>query len=155
MTNRRKFLKTVSAIYAYVGAVTLGVLGLAQVQAAEWNKSAFDSKALADALANIGANSVSESDQIVLRAPEIAENGAIVPVEVESRISGTQSLYILVDKNPQPLAASFDFSETMEPFVALRIKMSDSSNVRIVVKAAGRFFQTAKEVKVTIGGCGG
>jgi sulfur-oxidizing protein SoxY len=139
--------------FAGVGAVTLG--WLCPVRAAEWNKLAFESKALADALTNISAKTLAESDQIVLRAPEIAENGAIVPVEVESKIPGTQSIYILVDKNPQPLAASFDFSETMEPFVALRIKMSESSNVRVVVKVAGGFFEAVKEVKVTIGGCGG
>jgi sulfur-oxidizing protein SoxY len=153
MTNRRQFLKLLATSFAGVGIIALG--WLRPVRAAEWNKSAFDSKALTDALANIGAKTLSESDQIVLRAPEIAENGAIVPVEVESKIPGTQSIYILADKNPQPLAASFDFSEAMEPFVALRIKMSESSNVRVVVKTAGGFFETVKEVKVTIGGCGG
>jgi sulfur-oxidizing protein SoxY len=153
MTRRRKFLKSLAMTFAGVGVATFG--WLFPVRAAEWNKSAFDSKALADVLANIGVKTLSVSDQIVLRAPEIAENGAIVPVEVESKIPGTQSIYILADKNPQPLAASFDFSEAMEPFVALRIKMSESSYVRVVVKAAGGFFETAKEVKVTIGGCGG
>jgi sulfur-oxidizing protein SoxY len=126
-----------------------------QLLAAQWNKAAFDAKALADALKSIGAASVADSDQIQLKAPEIAENGAIVPVEITSRIPGAQTIYIIADKNPQPLVAIFDIASVMEPFISTRIKMGESSKVRILVKAGGKFYVTTQEVKVTIGGCGG
>ena len=90
----------------------------------------------------------------MLKAPEIAENGAIVPLEIASQIPGTQAIYILVDKNPQPLTAVFEFASGSEAFVATRIKMSESSKVRIVVRAGGKFYATMREVNVTIGGCG-
>ena len=132
-----------------------GWLRPVQLLAAEWNKAAFDAKVLADALKRIGATSVAESDQIQLKAPEIAENGAIVPVEITSLIPGTQTIYIVADKNPQPLVAIFDVASPMEPFISTRIKMGESSKVRALVKADGKFYVTTQEVKVTIGGCGG
>lgn len=140
-----------------VAALGLAASVLAPVRllAAEWNKAAFDAKALPDAIKGIGAGGIAESDKIELKAPEIAENGAIVPVEVTSRIPGTQSIWIIADKNPQPLVAEFDFTEAMEPFISTRIKMGESSKVRVIVKAAGKFYETTRDVKVTIGGCGG
>jgi sulfur-oxidizing protein SoxY len=123
--------------------------------AAGWNKIAFDARALPDALKAIGAGSVAESDRIDLKAPEIAENGAIVPLEITSRIPDTESIYIFADKNPQPLVAEFDFTGATEPFVSTRIKMGETSRVRAIVKAGGKFYATSRDVKVTIGGCGG
>ena len=152
---RRRFLCTFAVSGAYVATFAAGWLRPVQLLAAEWNKAAFDAKALADALKNIGATSVIDSDQIQLKAPEIAENGAIVPVEITSRIPGTQTIYIIADKNPQPLVAIFDIASGMEPFISTRIKMGESSKVRILVKAGGKFYVTTQEVKVTIGGCGG
>jgi len=140
---------------AYVATFAAGCLRPIQLLAAEWNKAAFDAKVLAEALKNVGATSATESDQILLKAPEIAENGAIVPVEITSRIPGTQSIYIIADKNPQPLVAIFDIAAGMEPFISTRIKMGESSKVRVIVKAAGKFYVATQEVKVTIGGCGG
>ena len=139
----------------YVAIFAAGWLRPAQLLAAQWNKAAFDAKALADALESIGAASVADSDQIQLKAPEIAENGAIVPVEITSRIPGTQTIYIIADKNPQPLVAIFEIASGIEPFISTRIKMGESSKVRVLVKAAGNFYVTTQEVKVTIGGCGG
>jgi sulfur-oxidizing protein SoxY len=154
-SSRRKFLRSLALGSACVAAFAAGWLRPVQLLAAEWNKAAFDAKALADALKSIGATSVADSDQIQLKAPEIAENGAIVPVEITSRIPGTQTIYIIADKNPQPLVAIFDIASGMEPFISTRIKMGESSKVRVLVKAGGKFYVTTQEVKVTIGGCGG
>ena len=154
-TLRRKFLRTLVVGSAYVATLAAGWLHPVQLLAAQWNKAAFDAKVLADALKYIGATAAVDSDQIQLKAPEIAENGAIVPVEIVSRIPATQSIYIIADKNPQPLVAIFDITGDMEPFISTRIKMGESSRVRVLVKTAGKFYVTTQEVKVTIGGCGG
>jgi len=154
-SSRRKFLRALVLGGAYAATFAAGWLRPIQLLAAEWNKAAFDAKVLADALKSIGATSATESDQILLKAPEIAENGAIVPVEITSRIPGTQSIYIVADKNPQPLVAIFDIAAGLEPFISTRIKMGESSKVRVLVKAAGKFYVATQEVKVTIGGCGG
>lgn len=123
--------------------------------AAHWNAAAFDATILADAIRSIGAVAVTESSQIQLKAPEIAENGAIVPVEITSMLAGTQTIYIFAEKNPQPLVAIFDIDSSLEPFISTRIKMGESSKIRVMVKAADKFYVTTQEVKVTIGGCGG
>ena len=154
-SSRRKFVRTLAVGSAYVATFAAGWLRPVQLLAAEWNKAAFAAKALADALKSIGAASPADSDQIQLKAPEIAENGAIVPVEITSRISGTQTIYIIADKNPQPLVAIFDIASGIEPFISTRIKMAESSRVRVLVKAGDKFYVTTQEVKVTIGGCGG
>ena len=97
-----------------------------------------------------------DSKEIAIRAPDIAENGAVVPIEIQSNIPGTKTISVLIEKNPFPYAASFDFSQGALPFIALRVKMGETSNVRAVVATAdGKFYSAAKEVKVTIGGCGG
>jgi sulfur-oxidizing protein SoxY len=135
--------------------IAAGLLKPLQALAAEWNKSAFDAKTLADALKSIGATMPIESKDILIKAPEIAENGAVVPVEVTSKIPNTQSIAILADKNPFPLIASFDLMNGTEGFVSTRIKMGQTSQLRAIVKADGKVYSASKEVKVTIGGCGG
>ena len=152
---RRNFLRTLVFASAYTATFAATWLRPIQSLAAQWNKLAFDAKVLADTLTHIGGTSAIESDLILLKAPEIAENGAIVPVEVTSKIPGTQSIYIVADKNPQPLVAIFDIAEGLEPFISTRIKMGESSKVRVLVKAVGKFYVATQEVKVTIGGCGG
>ena len=154
-SSRRKFLRTLVLGSAYAATFAAGWLRPIPLLAAQWNKVAFDATVLAEALKNIGGTSAIESDQILLKAPEIAENGAIVPVEITSKIPGTQSIYIVADKNPQPLVAIFDIAAGLEPFISTRIKMGESSKVRVLVKAAGKFYVATQEVKVTIGGCGG
>ena len=154
-SSRRNFLRALVLGSAYAATFAASWLRPIQLLAAEWNKAAFDAKVLAEALKIIGGTSAIESDQILLKAPEIAENGAIVPVEITSKIPGTQSIYIVADKNPQPLVAIFDFAAGLEPFISTRIKMGESSKVRVLVKAAGKFYVATQEVKVTIGGCGG
>ncbi len=135
-------------------AMAAMILRPLELLAGEWNKAAFDARAVADALKGIGVTATEDSDKIVLRAPDIAENGAIVPLEIASQIPGTQAIFILVDKNPQPLTAVFEFANGAEAFVATRIKMAETSRVRIVARAGGKFYATMREVKVTIGGCG-
>jgi len=90
-----------------------------------------------------------------MKAPDIAENGAVVPIGVESRIKGTESIALLIEKNPSPLAASFDIPAGTETNIATRVKMGETSNVFALVKANGKYFLAKKEVKVTLGGCGG
>ena len=154
-SSRRKILWFFAIGGAYIATFAAGCLRPVILLAAEWNKDAFDAKVLADAMKSLGATAVTESDQIQLKAPEIAENGAIVPVEITSKIAGTQTIYIIADKNPQPLVAIFDIEPGLEPFISTRIKMGESSRVRVLVKAGGRFYAATQEVKVTIGGCGG
>ena len=123
--------------------------------AAVWNKEAFGAKSAADALKAIGAAGAASSPDIVVEVPPNAENGAVVPVEITSNIPGTRSIAVLVDKNPFPMIAKFDFLEGALPFVKLNVKMGETSDLRILAEAGGKYYVTRKEVKVTIGGCGG
>lgn len=153
--QRRTLLKTSGAASAIAVAAAAGLVSPASALAAEWNKAAFEAKSPADALKGLGATSTVGSKDIIIKAPDIAENGAVVPVEITSNIAGTQSIAILVEKNPQPLAASFDVSNGGEPYVSVRLKVGASSNITAVVKAGGKSYTASREVKVTIGGCGG
>jgi sulfur-oxidizing protein SoxY len=123
---------------------------------AAWNAKAFEAKSSADALnALLGTASSEASADIKIKAPDIAENGAVVPVSVTSGIDGTQSIAVLAEKNPVPLVANFDLMGGAEGYVSTRIKMGKTSDVIAVVKANGKLYSARKSVKVTIGGCGG
>ena len=122
---------------------------------AAWSKDAFGAKSAADALRSLGVSSPAPSRDIVIEAPQIAENGAVVPVEITSNIPGTSALIVLVEKNPFPLAARFSFMEGALPFAKVNLKMGETSDVRVVATAGGKHYQATKEIKVTIGGCGG
>ena len=122
---------------------------------AAWNKEAFGSRTAADALKGLGIAASAESKEIVIEAPQIAENGAVVPIEVTSQLPNTRSIALVVDKNPFPLVAKFDFAEGALPYVKVNVKLGESSFVRVYAEAGGRHYSAAKEVKVTIGGCGG
>ena len=122
---------------------------------AAWNENAFGAKTAQDALKGIGAANPAASKDIVIEAPQIAENGAVVPIEITSNIPGTTSIAVVLEKNPFPLAAKFDFLEGAAPYVKLNVKMAETSDVRVVATAGGRHHSAAKEIKVTIGGCGG
>jgi sulfur-oxidizing protein SoxY len=122
---------------------------------AAWNEQAFGAKTAADALKNIGAASPAPSKDILIEAPQIAENGAVVPIEISSNIPGTTSIAVVIEKNPFPLAGKFDFKEGALPFVKLNVKMGETSDVRVVAVAGGKHFTASREIKVTIGGCGG
>jgi sulfur-oxidizing protein SoxY len=150
--QRRGLLKAAGALGAVLVA---GLLKPIAALAATWNKEAFASKSAADALNRLGTPGAEANSGIVIEAPQIAENGAVVPIEVTSRIPGTTSIAVLVDKNPYPLVARFDFMEGALPFVKLNAKMGETSDVRVVATAGGKHYVATKEIKVTIGGCGG
>ena len=122
---------------------------------AAWNKEAFGAKSAGDALKGLGASSTEPSKAIVIEAPQIAENGAVVPIEITSNIPGTQSIAVVIEKNPFPLAAKFDFMDGALPYVKLNAKMGETSDVRVVATAGGKHYVATQEIKVTIGGCGG
>ena len=155
---RRSFLKITGAslgtLSALAAVAAAGLLKTTQAAAAVWNKSGFESKAVTEAIKSLGASNAADSRDIVITAPDIAENGAVVPVEVTSRIPNTQSIAIIAEKNPFPLAATMEFANGAEPYAYVRIKMGQTSNVRAIVKADGKFFTATKEVKITVGGCG-
>lgn len=150
---RRRILKAGGTAAALGAAAAAGVIP-AREAAAAWNKAAFESKALADTLKSLGAANAAESKDIVITAPDIAENGAVVPIAVTSRIPNTESISIIAEKNPFPLAATFAVAQGADGYASVRIKMGQTSDVRAVVKAGGKFYTAAKEVKVTVGGCG-
>ena len=122
---------------------------------AEWNKGAFEAKTAADGMKALGVAGAQESADIVIRAPDIAENGAVVPIDITSNIAGTTAISVFIEKNPFPYTGTFDFSQGAVPFVHLRAKIGESTPVRVVAAAGGKYYTAAKEVKVTIGGCGG
>jgi sulfur-oxidizing protein SoxY len=138
-----------------VGAAAILLLKPFAALAAAWNKDAFAAKTPQDALKGIGAGEAAGSKDLVIDAPQIAENGAVVPIEISSAIAGTTSIAVIIEKNPFPLAAQFDFENGALPYVKLNVKMNETSDVRAVATAGGRRYTATKEIKVTIGGCGG
>lgn len=153
--GRRFVLRRAGATGALAAALAAGLFRPEQVLAATWNKTAFGAKNPADALRSIGAADAVESKDVSIDLPQIAENGAVVPIEVSSSVPGTTSIAVLIEKNPFPLCAKFDFMEGALPYVKLNVKVGESSLVRVVAEAGGKFYTASKEVKVTIGGCGG
>ncbi len=153
--TRRKLIKTAGAVGVTAAAVGTGVLVPQRVLGA-YAQAAFDAKDVNSALsAAMGSDQHSASDAIKLKAPDIAENGAVVPVTVSSTLGNVDAISIVAEGNPQPMTCSYTLSSVCEPFVSTRIKMGKTSNVLAVVKSDGKLYSTAKEVKVTIGGCGG
>lgn len=153
MADRRQFLQT-SASTTVLGLAAMAGLLPSAAQAA-WNKSAFDGKGLADVVKALGGAAPTESKDVQLVAPEIAENGNVVRVGAVSALAGTTQLAILVEKNPNALAAVFDLPEGSDANVATNIKMGQSSNIYALAKVGDKYFYSVKEVKVTLGGCGG
>jgi sulfur-oxidizing protein SoxY len=152
--QRRTVIKGLS------GAALLKVLAGAGIIAptlalADWNKAAFEAKSMADTLKALGATAPPESRDVQVTGPDIAENGAVVPVGVNSALANTTMVAILIEKNPTTLAATFTIPEGTEANVQTRVKMGQTSNVYALVKADGKFYMTGKEIKVTLGGCGG
>jgi sulfur-oxidizing protein SoxY len=134
----------------------LGALLLKPLAAlAAWNEQAFGAKSAGDALKTLGASSPAVSKDIVIEAPQIAENGAVVPIEIASNIPGTSAIAVLIEKNPFPLAGRFEFKDGALPYVKLNVKMGETSEVRVLATAGGKHFAASREIKVTIGGCGG
>jgi sulfur-oxidizing protein SoxY len=151
---RRNVLKGAAGAGAVAVAVAAGLLKPTLAMAA-WNKDAFEAKNVGDAMKGLGISGPADTKDITIKAPDIAENGAVVPVEVTSGIAGTTSIGIIAEKNATPLIGNFNLSGGAQGFISTRIKMGQTSLVRAVVKAGGKSYTAAKEVKVTIGGCGG
>lgn len=151
---RRNVLKGATGAGAVAVAVAAGLITPTRVLAAS-PRAAFEAKNVGDAMKGIGVSSPADSKDIIIKAPDIAENGAVVPVEVTSNIAGTTSIALLAEKNVTPLVADFDFKGGAQGYISTRIKMGSTSLVRAVVAAGGKNYTAAKEVKVTIGGCGG
>jgi len=153
--KRRILLKGSLAAGAVGVAVGAGLL-TPRAAFAAWPEGAFASKSVDDALNELlGTSSHEVSENIKIKAPDIAENGAVVPVTVESDVEGIESISIIAAGNQTPLIASFNLGEGALGFVSTRIKMAKTAEVIAVVKAGDKVFSAAKEVKVTIGGCGG
>lgn len=151
---RRIFLKVTGGAGVLAAAWSAGLPAIGEARAATWNKAGFEAKTLADVMKSLGATGAAESKDIVITAPDIAENGAVVPIAVTSKLPNTEQISIVAEKNPFPLAATFDVSGGGEGYVSARIKMGQTSNVWAVVKAGGKYYTTHKEVKITVGGCG-
>jgi len=151
MQNRRETLKQSLAV-----AGLLGATGLFPQHAFAFNRAAFDAKNIADAVKAYGASAPVESKDVSLTAPDIAENGAVVPMAVASTLPNLKHLLVLVEKNPNALVAKFDVSDAVEPSFATRAKMGQTSDVfAVAITKDNKAFFTKKEVKVTLGGCGG
>ncbi len=151
MQTRRETLHR-SAVVAGLLAAT----GLFPQFALAYNKSAFDAKTMRDALKAMGDGALVESKDVVIEGPDIAENGAVVPVGASTTLTGVRQIMMLVEKNPSPLAALFNVNDSIEPNFKTRVKMGQTSDVYVVaVTADGRALFAKKEIKVTLGGCGG
>ena len=152
MQNRRQALKQGAKVMALLAGAGL-VPGVAQ---AAWNAPAFEAKSVADTMKALGVAMPVESKDVVLKATDIAENGAVVPLEVSCIVPGVKRLMVLVEKNPSALAAMFELSDAVETAVNTRVKMGQTSKVYAVAqKADGSLIYAQKEIKVTLGGCGG
>ena len=148
-TSRRAALKHTGAMATLV---SLGIVTAQQAQAA--GRAGFDAKSLDEAIKALGGGAATH-DQVSIVSPDIAENGAVVPVGAVSKLPNTTDIYLLVEKNPSPMAAAFSIPAGTEPDVQTRLKMGQSTNVVAVVRAGGKLYSATKETKVTLGGCGG
>lgn len=153
---RRQFLKGGLSAALLTPLLGTGLLTPTRVLAADWNRPAFTARNIGDALKAYGSANAVESREILINAPEIAENGAKVEIEVTSNIANTRSLAVFADKNPMPLCSSIEFSGPVLPYFREQIKLSETTRIRVVAKTAeGKFHVAFREIKVTLGGCGG
>jgi len=154
--KRRKILKSGGGLTLLSLVAAAGWLRPGDALAAEWNQAAFEAKTLDDTLKALNGSTPAQSKDIAfVSTPDIAENGAVVPIGITSTLPKTESIAILVEKNPNMLAAVFDIPPGTDPAINTRIKMGQTSNVYALVKAEGKYYVASKEIKVTLGGCGG
>jgi sulfur-oxidizing protein SoxY len=152
MQNRREMMARSATVASLLAAA--GFLPTA-AQAA-WPQTAFEAKTLADAVKALGGGAPAESKDVAITGPDIAENGAVVPVGCATTLPGVKRLLLLVEKNPNVLAAVFDVTDAIEANINTRTKMGQSSNVfAVAMMGDGKVLYAAKEIKVTLGGCGG
>ena len=154
---RRHALRTGRGMTLLALLAAAGWLKPGDAAAAEgWNKGAFETHSMDETLKALGSSAPAQSKDIAFVAtPDIAENGAVVPIGITSAIPKTESIAILIEKNPNTLAAMFDIPPGTEPALSTRVKMGQTSHVYALVKADGKYYVASKEIKVTLGGCGG
>lgn len=154
--TRREVLKSGSGVTLLTLLGVAGWLKPGSAEAQAWSKAAFEAKTMDETMKALGGGTPAQSKDITFVAtPDIAENGAVVPIGIASAIPKTESIAILIEKNPNMLAASFDIPAGTDPAITTRVKMAQTSNVYALVKADGKYYVASKEIKVTLGGCGG
>lgn len=149
--NRRSVVKAIATGGALIGASVL----MPRIAMAAWSSKAFEAEDQSTAMKELLGGMPEESAEVTLKAPDIAENGAVVPVTVRSSLSNVETMSIFVENNPTPLVAEFTVPAGTDADVSTRLRMGKTSKVTAVVKADGKLYSASKEVKVTIGGCGG
>jgi sulfur-oxidizing protein SoxY len=155
MQTRREMLSRSAQVAGMLAALGL-IPNLAKAQATTYNTAAFEAKTMADLMKALGAGAPVESKDVTITGPDIAENGAVVPVGASTALPGVKRLLLMVEKNPAMLSAIFDISDAVEANIATRVKMGQSSNVfAVAMMNDGKVLYAAKEIKVTLGGCGG
>ena len=152
--NRRNFIKN-SMLFAG-SLVAVPSLIVSRKAYAAWPEKSFDIRDLTESVSSVyGHSNLEESSKVKLKAPEIAENGAIVPINVSTTLDDVESIMIFVENNPQPLSSGYKLTSLSEPSIGTRLKMGKTSNVMAAVKSGDKVYTSTQEVKVTIGGCGG
>jgi len=152
MQTRREMLTRSASVAAALAGLGL----LPQVAQAAWSQAAFEAKNMGDLMKALGTSGPTESKDVTITGPDIAENGAVVPVGAATTLAGVKRILLLVEKNPSMLAALFDVTDAVEPNISTRVKMGQSSNViAVAITADNKVLFAQKEIKVTLGGCGG
>ncbi len=152
--QRRLFLKTAVAGSTVGVAIAAGLLTPATVLA-EWNEAAFTAKKVPDAVKGLfGDGAMTDSDKIEINAPDVAENGAVVPVDIKTSLPNVSNISLMVSENASPLTASFDTTDAIKGGVSLRVKVGKSGDLIVAVKSDGKLYTAKRAVKVTMGGCG-
>ena len=152
MSTRREMLTRSASVAAALAGLGL----LPQAAQAAWSQAAFDAKTMGDLMKALGSSGPAESKDVTITGPDIAENGAVVPVGAATTLAGAKRILLLVEKNPSMLAALFEVTDAVEPNISTRVKMGQSSNViAVVITADNKVLFAQKEIKVTLGGCGG
>ena len=152
MSTRREVLAQGASLAAALAGLGL----LPQAAQAAWSQAAFEAKNMGELMKALGTSAPAESKDVSITGPDIAENGAVVPVGAATTLAGAKRLLLLVEKNPAMLAAAFDLSDAVEPSISTRVKMGQSSNVfAVAITADNKVLYAVKEIKVTLGGCGG
>ncbi|HPW08505.1 MAG TPA: thiosulfate oxidation carrier protein SoxY [Burkholderiaceae bacterium] len=152
MQTRRQAIKKSAVVAGLLASTGL----FPQFAFAAYNTPAFEAKSIQDALKALGAGAPAESKDITVTGPDIAENGAVVPLGVSTTLTGVKRMLIMVEKNPASLTALFNMTDSVEPSFSTRAKMGQSSDVyAVAIMGDGKVLFAKKEVKVTLGGCGG
>lgn len=155
MNTRRDMLQRSASVAALMMAAGL-LPTVARAQASGYNAAAFETKTMAELMKALGASAPTESKDVTITGPDIAENGAVVPLGAATTLPGVKRLALLVEKNPSIMTSIFDLTDAVEPSITTRVKMGQSSNVfAVAMMNDGRVLYAQKEVKVTLGGCGG